>query len=63
MIAIGAVPGLIYFLFCYFVSFKLCPNDFFALFTSYISIYVYIYIYKNKNNDVVSSNLARKSAR
>ena len=28
----------------------------------YIYIYIYTYIY-NKNNDIISSNLARKSAR
>ena len=44
MIAIGAVTGLIY-LFCHFVSFKLCSNWLFWHCLDHISVYIYVYIY------------------
>ena len=42
MVAVGAVTGLIY-LFCHFVSLKLCSDWLFWHYSDHISVYIYIY--------------------
>ena len=44
LIAIGVVTGFIY-LFCHFVSFKMCSDWLFWHYSDHVSVYIYIHIY------------------